>query len=298
MTRSAKRSARVPSGVAGDSVREAAARKPGAHREATLYRALNGAGAGPGSPDELRARAREAFETLELPVWRRSGFWTTSLRDLDVDALSQREASAVPGFVDDVLGDEELAGVIVQSGSSVVRVELDPELPAKGVLFCALDAAPAELRDRYLSKRLTIDRDKVEAAAAAFWTGGAFLYVPRGLVVDKPFQVVYALEEAGTAQYGHTLVVGDEQSDFRFRQYKLAGDFEGQALHAGQLELYLEAGAPARGAPLQDWSNGEGYDVSTQFVGGGRDAHAHLPPSDLGGPPPPPHPQPPGRGAG
>jgi Fe-S cluster assembly protein SufD len=95
--------------------------------------------------------------------------------------------------------------------------------------------------------------------------------------------VVYAIDEAGTAQYGHTLVVGDEQSDFRIRQYKLAGDFEGQALHAGQFELYLEAGARARVAPLQDWSNGEVYDVSTQFVGVGRDAYAHWLPSYLGG---------------
>jgi Fe-S cluster assembly protein SufD len=260
-----------------------AQRKPGAHREATLYRALNGAGAGPASPDDIRARAREAFERLEMPVWRRSGFWTTSLRDLDAEALSEREATEVPAFVDEVLGDEELAGVIVQSGSSVVRAELDPELAAKGVILCALDDAPAELRDKYFSKRLTIDRDKVEAASAALWRGGAFLYVPRGVVVDKPFQVVYAIDEAGTAQYGHTLVVGDEQSDFRFRQYKLAGDFDGQALHAGQLELYLEAGARARVAPLQDWSNGEVYDVSTQFVGVGRDAYAHWLPSYLGG---------------
>src|SRR3954452_6077655 len=209
MTRSAKRSARVPSGVAGDSVREAAARKPGAHREAPLYRALNGAGAGPGSPDELRARAREAFERLEMPVWRRSGFWTTSLRELDVEALTQHEATEVPPFVDEALGDEELAGVIVQNGPSIVRCELDPELAERGVVFCPLEDAPAELRDKWLSKRLTIDRDKVEAASAAFWRGGAFLYVPRNVVVEKPFQVVYAIDEPRTAQYGHTLVVGD-----------------------------------------------------------------------------------------
>jgi hypothetical protein len=62
--------------------------KAGAHREAILYRALNGAGAGPAPVAELRERAREAYERLELPTWRRSGFWTTSLRDLDLDALT------------------------------------------------------------------------------------------------------------------------------------------------------------------------------------------------------------------
>src|SRR5947209_3146910 len=89
----------VPTGQPGSQ------RKPGAHREATLYRALNGDGAGPASPDALRAQAREAFDTLEMPVWRRSGFWTTSLREVDLDALSEREATDVPDFVDEVLGD-------------------------------------------------------------------------------------------------------------------------------------------------------------------------------------------------
>jgi Fe-S cluster assembly protein SufD len=264
----------------------AVARKPGAHREATLYRALNGAGAGPLTPEQLRETGLEAYERLDMPIWRRSGFWTTSLKDVDLATLTEVEHPAggpLPEVVSEALQGDELAGLIVQNGSSVVRTELDPELAAKGVVFCALEDAPAELRDKYLAKRLTADRDKLEAANAAYWRGGAFLYVPRGVVVDKPFQVVYAIEEPGTVQYGRTLVVGDEQSDFRFRQYKLAPDFEGQAVHAGALELYLEAGARARVAPLQDWGSGEVYDVSTQFVGIGRDAYAHWLPSYLGG---------------
>jgi Fe-S cluster assembly protein SufD len=261
----------------------AAPRKAGAHREATLYRALNGAGAGPAPIADLRARAREAYERLELPTWRRSGFWTTSLRDLDLDALTARETTEVPAVVTEALGDEELAGVIVQNGSSVVRVELDPELAAKGVVFCPLEDAPAELVEKYLSKRLPVDRDKLEAAAAAFWSGGAFLYVPRGVVVEKPFQVVYAIDAPGTAQYGRTLAVGDEGSDFRLRHYKLAPDFDGPAVHAGQVELYLEAGARARFAPVQDWGGGDVVDVSTQVVQVGRDAYVHWLPSYLGG---------------
>ena len=261
----------------------AAPRKAGAHREATLYRALNGEGAGPAPVEELRARAREAYERLELPTWRRSGFWTTSLRDLDLDALTEREATTVPAVVEEALGDEQLAGVIVQSGSSIVRAELDGELRERGVILCALEDAPAELVERYYLSRLPLDRDKLEAASAALWSGGAFLYVPRGVVVDKPFQVVYAIDEAGTAQYGHTLAVGDEGSDFRLRHYKLAPDLDGPALHAGQVELYLEAGARCRFAPVQDWGGGEVVDVSTQVVQVGRDAYVHWLPSYLGG---------------
>lgn len=266
-----------------DAPAPVAEKKAGAHRDATLYRALNGDGAGPASVEDLRARARAAYDRLELPTWRRSGFWTTSLRDLDLDALTERETTAVPAVVEEALGDEELAGVIVQSGSSTVRLELDPELAERGVILCPLSDAPAELVEKYLSKRLTVDRDKLEAAAAAFWSGGAFLYVPRGVVVEKPFQVVYVIDEAGTAQYGHTLAIGDEGSDFRLRHFKLAPDLDGPALHAGQVELYLEAGARARFAPVQDWGGGGVVDVSTQVVQVGRDAYVHWLPSFLGG---------------
>ena len=71
---------------------------------------------------------------------------------------------------------------------------------------------------------------------------------------------VLAIDEAGTAQYGRTLAVGDEGSDFRLRHYKLAPDLDGPALHAGQVELYLEAGARARFAPVQDWGGGRVVD--------------------------------------
>ena len=164
-----------------------------------------------------------------------------------------------------------------------MSLELDDDLRERGVILCALEDAPAELVERYLMRRLTADRDKLEAAAAALWSGGAFLYVPRGVVVEKPFDVVYAIDEPGTAQYGHTLAVGDEASDFRLRHFKLAPDFEGTALHAGQVELYLEAGARARFAPVQDWGGGGVIDVSTQVVEVGRDAYVHWLPAYLGG---------------
>src|SRR6266480_826839 len=70
---------------------EARSTKPGAARMATLSTALDGAGAGDGrSIDELRAAALEAYEAAEMPTWRRSGFWTTTLRDLDLDAIEPK----------------------------------------------------------------------------------------------------------------------------------------------------------------------------------------------------------------
>ena len=262
--------------------------KAGRHREATLYRALAGAGAGDGrSLSELREAALKAFESSELPVWRRSGFWATSLQSLDLDALETRVLDeGVPEVVGRTLPERPRAGRIVQSAGSVVQVELDPGLAERGVILCSLEQAfeqHRELVEAWYSKRLPIDRHKLEAANAAFWTGGAFLHVPAGVIVEEPFEIVYAIDRPGVAQYGRTLVIGGPTSEFRVHEYDLAEDFEGQSLHAGAFELYLQDGARCRLAQMQDWGTGEVFDVSSRFVGVGRDAYCHWLPALLGG---------------
>jgi Fe-S cluster assembly protein SufD len=265
--------------------------KPGRHREASLYHALHGAGAGDGRGlQELRDAARRVYEGSEIPVWRRSGFWTTSFEGLDLGALEIRhhapEEGSLPQIVRDTLPERARAGRIVQRDGSVVSVELDAALAERGVILCSLQDAAREhpeLFAQWYSKRLTYDRHKLEAANAAFWTGGAFLYVPAGIVVEEPFEIVYAIDGPGVAQYGRTLIVGERASEFRVHEYDLAGDFEGQALHAGAFELYLRDGARCRLAQVQDWGAGEVFDASTRFVGVGRDAHCHWLPALLGG---------------
>jgi Fe-S cluster assembly protein SufD len=298
----------MPEGAADAAV----AVKPGRHREATLYHALHGAGAGDGHStlEQLRAAALQVYETAELPVWRRSGFWTTSFEGLDLnlegsavshDAPLPRDAASgepLPRIVRETLPERARAGRIVQLDGSVVHVELDPELAARGVILCSLEDAArehAELFAQWYSRRLTYDRHKLEAANAAFWTGGAFLHVPAGLVVEDPFEIVYALGGPGVAQYGRTLIVGERAADFRVHEYDLAPDFEGypeghtqgaqsrQALHANAFELYLQDGARCRLAQMQDWGSGEVFDASTRFVSVGRDAYCHWLPALLGG---------------
>jgi len=262
--------------------------KPGRHREATLYHALAGQGAGDGRTlEQLREAAMLAYEAQDLPVWRRSGFWSTSFDSLDLDALdAHAQATDVPDVVRRTLPERPHAGRLVQSAGTVVQVELDPMLAERGVILCSLQDAfrdHAELVEPWYSKRLPIDRNKLEAANAAFWSGGAFLYVPPGLVVEEPFEIVYAIERPGVAQYGRTLVLGAPTSDFRVHEYDLAEDFAGQALHAGAFECYLQDGARCRVAQLQDWGSGEVFDCSTRFVGVGRDAYCHWLPALLGG---------------
>ncbi|HEX4837635.1 MAG TPA: hypothetical protein VFV03_03825, partial [Solirubrobacteraceae bacterium] len=285
-------------GASPAGAREGIAVKPGRHREASLYHALAGAGAGAGHTlAELREQAERAFEQSELPVWRRSGFWTTSFAELDLEALATREHprdSGVPDFVTSTIPERPRAGRIVQLDSSVVHVELDQDLAERGVILCSLEEAAeshTELFERWYSKRLTIDRHKLEAANAAFWTGGAFLYVPDGLVVENPFEIVNAISGPGVAQYGRTLVIGGCSTEFRVHEHNLASDFAGldaasggardsergaepgttdgardsetgcgQSLHAGAFEMYLQDGARCRLAQVQDWGPAQVFD--------------------------------------
>jgi Fe-S cluster assembly scaffold protein SufB len=313
--------------------------KPGRHRESTLYHALHGAGAGDGRTlEQLREAALRVYETSELPVWRRSGFWTTSFEGLDLDGLAvahhashqgaagagagagEPGGSVLPEIVRETLPERPRAGRIVQLDGSVVHVELDPELAARGVILCSLQDAErehTELFAQWYSKRLTYDRNKLEAANAAFWTGGAFLYIPPGLVIEEPFEIVYAIGGPGVVQYGRTLIVGGRTAEFRVHEYDLAGDFDAQrdgqaldhsapaprdggqvphagghpegqsqALHAGAFEMYLQDGARCRLAQVQDWGSThpvEVFDASTRFVEVGRDAYCHWLPALLGG---------------
>src|ERR1700753_3809329 len=156
MTRSVKRSAQASrrgAGAAAGMSEPAAAvngngttpvkEKAGRHREATLYQALAGAGAGDGrSLEQLREAALKTFEASELPVWRRSGFWTTSLESLDFDALEDSVIeSGVPEVVTRTLPERARAGRIVQSAGAIVSVDLDPALAEKGVILCSLEEA-------------------------------------------------------------------------------------------------------------------------------------------------------------
>jgi Fe-S cluster assembly protein SufD len=241
--------------------------------------------------DERRKAALEAYEGEPVPTWRRSGFWTTTLRKLDLDALEPRRYEPVssvdelPAVVGDAL-DDEPGALIVQRGASTVLLQVSPELTEQGVVVMALEQAVVEheelVREWYM-KRLSETEGKFPAATAAFWTGGVFIHVPRNAQVKQPIQTVYLIDEPGTAQYAHTLAIVEENADCAIREYCLGGDFEGQALHAGGFELYARPGARVKLAHFHDWGRGEVHDISTKRVEIARDAFVSWVPIHLGG---------------
>jgi Fe-S cluster assembly scaffold protein SufB len=239
--------------------------------------------------EDARGAALAAYEREPLPTWRRSGFWTTSLRDLDLDSLEARRYEApdeLPELVRQDLGDGELGGLVVQRGASTIHSWVDPELAERGVVVCSLEEAldtHEELVREWYMRRLSHDEGKFAAAAAAFWTGGAFVHVPKDVRAEKPIQTVYLIDEPGTAQYAHTLAIAGEHAECSIREYCLGGPFEGPALHAGAFELYARPGARVKLAHFQDWGPGQVHDVSTKRVEIARDAFVSWVPVHLGG---------------
>ena len=239
--------------------------------------------------EDARKQALEAYEREPVPTWRRSGFWTTTLRKLDLDSLEPRHhepAAGLPDLVREDIGDAPLAGLVVQRGASTIHCELDPALAGQGVIVSSLEQAAEEhpelVREWYM-RRLSHEEGKFPAASAAFWTGGAFVYVPKEVHIEQPIQVVYLIDEPGTAQYAHTLAVVGEHAECMIREYCLGTPIEGQALHAGGFELYARPGSKVKIAHFQDWGPGEVYDISTKRVEIARDAHVSWIPIHLGG---------------
>jgi len=255
----------------------------------------------------MRKEALEAYEREPVPTWRRSGFWTTTLRKLDLDALEPRRHEPVAGgaqpdrrsgehrteafqelpeLVCEDIGDAPLAGLVVQRGASTIHSQLDPALADRGVIVSSLEQAAEEhpelVREWYM-RRLSHEEGKFPAASAAFWTGGAFVHVPKDVQLEHPIQIVYLIDEPGTAQYAHTLAIVGEHAECVIREYCLGTPIDGQALHAGAFELYARPGSKVKVAHFQDWGPGEVYDISTKRIEIARDAHVSWIPIHLGG---------------
>ena len=234
----------------------------------------------PSFVEDRRRAALEVYESEDVPTWRRSGFWTTSLRGLDLDVLEPKRYE--PGLPQLDLGDDEHSALIVQRGASVVHTDLNDDQ----IVVMPLEQAVEEHADlvaEHFGTRLPHDESKFAAGTAAFWTGGVFIHVPKNARVEKPIQVVWLIDEPNTAQWAHTLVVVGEHAEVRIREFFLGGDFEGQALHSGAFELYADTGAQVDLAHYQDWGSADVYDLSTRRVEVGRDARVKWVPIHLGG---------------
>jgi Fe-S cluster assembly protein SufD len=212
---------------------------------------------------ELRRRAFEVAQQLPLPdasleEWRR-----TDIRMLRLERFSPpgAEPPDASGAEHPVLSRPLLAEGVAFGGrmatlnGACVRSELAPRWAQRGVLFGSLEQLAAEypqcVRPHLLTRAVDYRYDKFAALHAAFWTGGALLYVPRNVVLDEPLHIVSAL--TGGSDFGHTLIVLEEGAEATVLAETAGGG--DQALHCGAVEILVGPRARLRYVNLQHWDH-------------------------------------------
>ena len=219
---------------------------------------------------DARLRAWDLYESLPIPArtdeeWRR-----TDIRGLKLDRFRPQagaEASGVdPLRTLEAAGVENAeaqvalgpnSGVVVQRDATTILSTLDPEVAAMGVIFCDLATAMRdhpELVERYfMTKAVTPSLGKFEALHAAYWQGGSFLYVPKGVKVEAPFRDFSVMSEPGAAVFSHTLVVLEEGAEAFVVDAFRSPSQEVASFASAVVELILADDAKLRYVQVQDW---------------------------------------------
>jgi Fe-S cluster assembly protein SufD len=239
-----------------------------------------------GEPEWLRARRLTAFDvyqSMALPDTKRQEDWRQAdLKGLDLESYApfQQPNGSAPASV---VGDA--AAVLRQRGTSPARVEAGPDLGAKGVIFMPLSEAARthpRLVDQYLFSALKPERDKFAALHTALFSGGTFLYVPDGVVIDRPLVSQFWSAGSGAAVLPHSLIVAGKGSSFQYVDEFLSADRQETAIASGSAEVFLEEGSHLGYVGLQRWSINT-WQFANQRFHLGRDSHLNMVDVALGG---------------
>ncbi len=151
-----------------------------------------------------------------------------------------------------------LAGVGAQYESEVVYHNVLKELEEKGVIFMGTDAGLREHPDvfeEYLGTLVPPEDNKFAALNTAVWSGGSFVYVPRGVKIDQPLQAYFRINAENIGQFERTLIIGEEDSQFHYIEGCTAPSYSTNSLHAAVVEVIAKPRAKVRYTTLQNWSD-------------------------------------------
>ena len=216
----------------------------------------------------LRLKALEVYNQLELPTWG------PDLSELDMNEIATyvRPKSKLNNSWEDVpedikntfdkLGIPEaektsLAGVGAQYDSEVVYHSMKKELLDQGVIYTDMETAVREYSDlvrTHFMKCVPVYDHKFVALHAAVWSGGSFVYVPKGVRVEIPLQSYFRLNSPESGQFEHTLIIVDEGASLHFIEGCSAPKYNKVNLHAGCVELYVKDNAYLRYSTIENWS--------------------------------------------
>ena len=217
---------------------------------------------------KIRLDALAMYDKLKLPTW---GPDLSELRMDDI-ATYVKPKSKLNSSWDDVPEDikntfdklgipdaekKSLGGVGAQYDSEVVYHSMKEDLLKQGVIYTDMETAVKEYPEivkEYFMKCVPISEHKFVALHAAVWSGGSFVYVPKGVKVEIPLQSYFRLNSPESGQFEHTLIIVDEGASLHFIEGCSAPKYNKVNLHAGCVELYVKDNAYLRYSTIENWS--------------------------------------------
>lgn len=226
---------------------------------------------------EFRLKALEHYQKRPMPNWG------PDLSTLNLDDIyyyvkpSESEGRSwddVPSAIKntfDRLGIPEaeqkfLAGVGAQYESEMVYHKIQENLEKQGVIFLSIEEGLRQHPDlfkKYFSTVVPIEDNKFAALNSAVWSGGSFIYVPKGVKVDLPLQAYFRLNIANIGQFERTLIIADEGSQVHYVEGCTAPIYSTDSLHSGVIEIIINKNARVRYTTIQNWSTNV-YNLVTQ----------------------------------
>jgi Fe-S cluster assembly protein SufD len=233
---------------------------------------------------ERRLAAWERYRALPMPdpyqeEWRRLDHSRIGINGVRPFAPSPAGASRpqdLPAAMRALWDERDAAsGRLIQHNSELVHAELDEALRARGVVFCDLHTAArdhgAVVRER-LGTAVRDDDWKYVALNAALWSGGAFVYVPKGIEIELPLTFALGVTEPGLAAFPRVLVVADRDARVTLIDEEWSPTFEERGFASGVVELFAGDGAAIRYVNVQRWGRNVNNFVTVRGKLG-RDAH-------------------------
>jgi len=219
---------------------------------------------------EFRHDAYDVFESKPMPNWGNTGL----LNDIDFDNIYyylkpvEKQGSTWDEVPEDIkntfdrLGIPEaerkfLAGVSAQYESEVVYHSMQEELVKQGVIFLDMDSGLREYEEivkEYWATIIPPADNKFAALNSAVWSGGSFVYIPKGVEVDIPLQAYFRINAENMGQFERTLIIADEGSRVHYIEGCTAPTYAADSLHSAVVEIVALPGSHMRYTTIQNWS--------------------------------------------
>lgn len=219
---------------------------------------------------ETRLKALAMFQKKPLPNWG------AYLGGIDFDNIkyfvrsTEKQATSWEELPDDIkntydrLGIPEaekkrlIAGVAAQYESEVVYHQIREDLEKEGVIFLDTDTALKQHEDvfkEYFGSVIPSGDNKFSALNTAVWSGGSFIYVPKGVKVDIPLQAYFRINTENMGQFERTLIIVDEGAYVHYVEGCTAPVYSSDSLHSAVVEIIVKKNARCRYTTIQNWSN-------------------------------------------